>query len=53
MYNYYSYEKKIKEEKEEIKKKRKEELIEMKRKSNIYLLKKSLYLFYVTHIKIE
>jgi len=53
MYNYYSYEKKIKEEKEEIKKKRKEELIEMKRKSNIYLLKKSLYLFCVTPIKIE
>jgi len=44
MYNYYTYEKKIKDEKEEIKKKKKEELIEEKRKSKIFKLKKSLYL---------
>jgi hypothetical protein len=33
MFNYYTYEKKLKEEKEEVEKKKKQEFIEYRRKS--------------------
>lgn len=49
MYNYYSYEKKLKEEKEEIEKKKKEENIQAKRQSKLFSLIKSHYIPYAIH----
>jgi len=47
MFNYYSYEKKLKEEKEEIARKRKQEYLEYRRKSKkINFLKKQRVLIY-------
>ena len=53
MFNFYSYEKKLKAEKDEMNKRKKEELIESKRKSNLFLLKKSLYLLCAILIRKE
>ena len=44
MFNFYSYEKKLKAEKDGINKKKKEEYLENKRKSKFVFLKKSHYL---------